>query len=256
MGEQIAFITGATSGLGKATAELFAQKGVDLILSGRNQQGLEHLQEKLSEKVRVQTIVADLATADGRHSIINALNEQVPNLIINNAGFGLYGRALTYPVEKQLEILDVNGRAALEITLEAGRTLMSAKKKGVILNVSSAAAFQIMPNMAIYSATKAFVNQFSQALDFEFKHNGIRVLTICPGMIATRFQSRAGGKNNRRQMGVMPASFVAEQIWRQIIELDSLRIVDWKYRFLTFLSFFLSKNLIATIVERNIEKRL
>lgn len=252
----IALITGATSGIGKSTAELLAQKGVNLILSGRNLQELHLLQEILSKKVSVQIIPADLAKIEERSRVIDVLHAQAPDLVINNAGFGRYGQALTYPTEEQVQILEVNGKAVLEVTLEAGRALISAKKKGVILNVSSAAAFQILPNMAVYAASKAFVSHFSQAFDFEFKAYGIRVLTLCPGMVATEFQSRAGGKIDKQQAGVMSASFVAEQIWKQVEELNPLLIIDWKYRVLTFLSSLLPTSWVATTVERTIAKRM
>lgn len=253
---KIALITGATSGIGQSIASLFAQKGVNLILSGRNLQELQFLKENLSKKVSVQIIPADLSHIEGRKPIIDVLHSEVPDLVINNAGFGLYGHALTYSTQEQAAILEVNGRAVMEITLEAGRSLISAKKSGTILNISSAAAFQILPNMAVYAASKAFVNHFSQALDFEFKNHGVRVLTLCPGMVATKFQSRAGGKIDDQQIGMMSASFVAEQIWKQIAELNPLYIIDWKYRFLTFFSLLLPTSWVAGSVERIIAKRM
>lgn len=254
--ESLVLITGATSGIGRATAELFAEKRVNLILTGRNRIELEQLQARLSEKVKVEIVQADLAQKEERQCILDMIHGQVPDLVINNAGFGLYGDALTHSTQEQLKMLDVNGRAVLEITLEAGKTLISAKKKGVILNISSAAAFQILPTMAVYAASKTFVNHFSQALDFEFKKNGVRVLTLCPGMVDTKFQIRAGGKMDKEQAGVMSASFVAEQIWKQIEKLNPLVIIDWKYRFMTLISFLLPKSWIAAIVARNIAKRI
>ena len=176
--------------------------------------------------------------------------------MINNAGFGLYGGALTYPTEEQVDVLEVNGRAVLELTLEAARSLISIGKKGVILNISSTAAFQVLPNMAVYTASKSFVNHFSQAFDFEVKNHGVRILTLCPGMVATDFQERAGGYLNPKQAGVMTAAFVARQIWNQIERLDPLLIIDWKYRVLTFFSFLLPTSWIAKRVERIIAKRI
>ena len=256
MTQQLALITGATSGIGRATAELLAKKGVNLILSGRNQSELIRLQKVLSQHVDVQVALVNLAIPSERRILIDLLHTHTPNLVINNAGFGLYGNALSYPVEQQLEILEVNGRAVLEITLEAGRALIDAKKQGVILNVSSAAAFYVMPNMAVYAAAKAFVNQFSQSLDYEFKHVGVRVLTLCPGMVSTQFQGRAGGSIDQNQGGVMTASFVAEQIWNQIEGLNPLLVIDWKYRLLTRLSFFLPSSWFARAIEQLIAKRI
>src|SRR5262249_3016587 len=159
----------ATSGIGKATCELFAQKGLDLIITGRNQHELQSLQDSLSKKVKVRVVQADLVQEMGRKNLIDVLHTQVPDVVINNAGFGLYGEALSYPTEDQIHILEVNGRAVLELSLEAARALISANKRGVILNVSSASAFQVLPNMAVYAASKAFVNSFSEAFDFEVK---------------------------------------------------------------------------------------
>jgi short-subunit dehydrogenase len=252
----LALITGATSGIGKATCELFAQKGLNLIVTGRNEKELQHLQETLSKQVNVQIVQADLSVDEGRRRLIDILHAQAPDLVINNAGFGFYGGALTYPTEEQVNILEVNGRALLELTLEAARTLISLNKKGVILNIASGAAFQILPNMAVYAASKAFVSHFSQAFDFEVKNYGVRILTLCPGMVATAFQTRAGGSIEKQQTGVMTASFVAEQIWKQIEQLDPLLIIDWKYRLLTFFSFLIPKSWIAKAVERIIAKRM
>lgn len=253
----LALVTGATSGIGKATCKLLASKGYDLVISGRNQEELQYLKEILSQKVSVKALQADLSQSEGRQFLISVLHESIPDIVINNAGFGLYGEALTYPTNKQVDILEVNGRAVLELTLEAARALASVGKKGVILNVSSVAAFRIFPNSAIYAASKAFVNHFSQSLDYEVKRYGIRILTLCPGMVATDFQNRAGSNvNDQQRIGVMSPNFVAEQIWKQINRLDPLSIIDWKYRLLTFFSFFIPSNWIAATAARIIAKRI
>lgn len=252
---RLALVTGATSGIGKATCKLFAQKGIDLIISGRNQQQLHALQKNLSRQVKVQTVQADLSHEEERKSLIEVLHTQSPEIVINNAGFGLYGEALTYSTIEQTQILEVNGKAVLELTLEAARALISVNKKGVILNVSSGAAFQFLPSMAVYAASKAFINHFSVAFDFEVKSYGIRILTLCPGMVATNFQARAGGVSKRRT-GLMEADFIAEQIWKQIGQLRPLKIIDWKYRFLTRLSFLIPRSFIAKMVKNIISQRM
>ena len=253
---RLALVTGATLGIGRAVCELFAQKGIDLIASGRNQQQLEVLKKSLDGQVSVQILPADLAQPQDRKQLLSIVHERVPNLVINSAGLGLYGEALTHTTEEQAAILEVNGRAVLELTLEAARTLISAGQKGVILNVSSAAAFHIFPWMAVYAASKAFVSQFSQAIDFEVKPYGIRILTLCPGMVATSFQERAGGKWDSRQRGVMQPAYVAEQIWKQIEKAAPLSIINWQYRFLMFLAFFIPESWIAAAEKRMISKRI
>lgn len=255
MAYHLALVTGATSGIGKEICNLFAQKGIDLVVTGRKQGELQLLKDKLSGQVNVRTLQADLAQPQDRQRLIRAMHEWGPDLVVNNAGFGLYGESLTYSTNEQLEILEVNGQAVLELTLEAARTLRSLEKKGVILNVSSAAGFQVFPEMAVYTASKAFVNNFSQAFDFELKQYGIRILTICPGMVATNFQKRAGGTKTDYS-GTMTASFVAEQVWKQIEQLDPLRIVDWKYRLLTAISYLIPKNWIAAVQRQVIRQRM
>lgn len=256
MAFRLALVTGATSGLGRELCGLFARKGIGLMISGRNNRELQHLKESLSPAVAVHAYPADLSTLEGRRILTGALHEHAPDLVINNAGFGLYGEALTYPTEEQAAILEVNGRAVLELSLEAARTMISHGQKGVVLNVSSAAAFQIFPSMAVYAASKAFVNHFSQALDFEVKPHGVRILAVCPGMIATDFQRRAGGEGDPLKTGVMLPSFVAGQIWRQIIRSKPLMIVDWRYRLLTLLSSLMPKSLTAAFEKRIIDSRI
>lgn len=255
MTHRLALVTGATSGIGMATCKLLAGKGLNLLLVGRNQDQLQLLKDQLSKQVAVEFFQVDLAQAEGRQAIISILHKRAPDIVINNAGFGLYGNALTYPTQEQIDILEVNGRAVLEFTLEAARTLVSKEKKGVILNVSSAASFQVFPSMAVYAASKAFVTNFSRAFDFEVKRYGVRVLTICPGVVATNFQKRAGSISDKHA-GVMSPDFVAEQIWRQIERLDPLSIIDWRYRLLTCLSYLVPTSWTLAVEERIIAKRI
>lgn len=253
----LALVTGATSGIGKALCELLADKGVDLIITGRNENLLLDLKQGLQSKVKINSICADLTCSEDRKSIIQQLHQQVPDLVINNAGFGLYGDSLTYTTHEQMQVLDVNGSAVLELTLEAARSLVSQEKKGTIINISSAAAFQVFPSLAVYSASKAFVNQVSQALDSEMKSYGIRVLTSCPGMVDTQFRERAGGAPGVHTGGQpMTAEFVAQEIWKQFQLQKPLKIINWKYHLLTFLSSFLPTSLSSVILRKNILQRI
>lgn len=246
-------MTGATSGIGNALTLLLAKKGFRLILSGRNKEQLQELKEKLPTAV-IDLFYADLSTKEGQQRVVQALWDFTPDIIVNNAGFGLYGEAIESSTEEQLAMLEVNGAAPLRVTLEAAKALSAKKKKGVIVNLSSVAAFQVLPGMAVYAASKAFLSHFSQALDFEMKGKGIRILTSCPGVVATHFQRRAGSDLASREF-VMSAPFVAEQIWKQIKKEQPLMIIDWKYRVATFFSFFIPKCLIAALVARQMKKR-
>ncbi|MBA3722784.1 MAG: SDR family NAD(P)-dependent oxidoreductase [Parachlamydiaceae bacterium] len=254
----LALVTGATSGIGKALCHLLAEKGIALIASGRDVNLLQNLKNDLQSKVNVQLIVADLTKKDERQKLIEQIHTFAPDLVINNAGFGLYGDCLTYQTSEQMQILEVDGVALLEITLEAARSLLSKEKKGTIFNISSAAAFQIFPGMAVYAATKAFVNQFSQAFDKEMEVHGIRILTTCPGMVNTNFQARASHKNSdsAADIGVMTPEYVAESIWKQIESQKPLTIIDWKYHIMNCVSYLVPTSLIIRIIRKNILNRI
>lgn len=257
MEHHLALVTGATSGIGKALCRLLANHKVNLIISGRSEERLTQLQNELNSKVKIMSVKSDLASEEGRQKLIQILHEQSPDLIINNAGFGAYGEALTYPIHEQELILEVNGKAVLELTLEGARALISKGKKGVILNVSSAASFLPFPNLAVYAATKAFVNHFSRSLDYEFRPHNVRVLAACPGMVDTDFQKNAGADQPaNKPLFVMTAEEVADSIWRQIQTQKPLKIINWKYRFLIALSKVWPKSWLTSGMSRDIQARI
>ncbi len=252
-----ALVTGANSGIGEAVARLLAKQGISLILTGRNLERLQRVQNELKELVPVEIIAADLAQPNERAIVIAKIREAKPDLLINNAGFGSYGDAVTHNKERQLGIITVDVEALADLTLEAARVLTQANLPGVILNVSSASAFLVFPKFAVYSASKAFVNQFSESLDWELKSKGVRVLAACPGIVATRFRENAGGKTPKAKelREAMTADFAAEEIWWQINKGRPVHIFDYKYRFMTFLTrYLLPKSLVAKIVGQIIRK--
>ena len=195
MNFKTALVTGATSGIGEAVARLLASKGISLILTGRNGEKLAQLSTEL--KVPVETVIADLSLPQDRAIVAAKIRTTVPDLIINNAGIGLYGEAVALSKEKQMDIVTLNVEALTDLTLESARVLSEAKRPGVILNVASAAAFTVFPQFALYSASKAFVVQLSESMDWELKSQGIRVLASCPGVVATNFRERAKGGYQR-----------------------------------------------------------
>lgn len=231
-----ALITGASSGIGKAVAELLAAKGINLILVARDLGRLNALEKSLSHLVEVEILSCDLAKSEERREVMELLKKRKPDLIINNAGIGLYGDILKSETKKTLNLLHLNAEAVSELTIEGARTLIEAHLKGVILNVSSVAGFFPFPGFAMYGATKAFVTTFSEALDFEFKDSGIRVLAACPGHTPTRFQKRSGnpGLSKTPSWLVMPVEEVAAEIWEQVEKRQPVRIINWKYRLLKF----------------------
>ena len=253
----LALVTGATSGIGEAVSRLLAQKGIALILTGRQKEKLDSLSAEL--KVPVETVAADLSLPKERAVLAAKIRERVPDLVINNAGLSLYGDLLHSPKEKWTQMIQVNVEALTELSYEAIQALTSAKRKGVILNVASAAARVVpFPGFTVYSASKAFVVHLSESLDAETRAHGIRVLASCPGVVATALRERAGGTplTKEEQKKTMTAEFAAEQIWWQIERRRPVYIFNWKYRLATLLTHLLPKKWVATFTKKSIDARI
>jgi short-subunit dehydrogenase len=136
-------------------------------------------------------VIADLSTDEGVRSIEALLAKGKIQLLVNNAGFGTYGDFASMPIERELEELDLNVRALFRLTHAALRSMILVKSGGII-NVASMAGFQPIPHNATYSASKAFVLHFSEAIHEEAKQYGVTVTCLCPGPVHTEFQQVAG----------------------------------------------------------------
>ena len=236
----LALITGASSGIGTALARELSAHGISLFLTGRDLSKLQALKKELEGRVPVTIFSGDLSKNENVKKLIEKIYEYTPDLVINNAGLGLYGDALSFETKEQKEIVSVNAKALLEITLESARALISEKKSGVILNISSAGDFLVFPKFSSYVASKACVTQLSQSLDFELKKYGIRVLVARPGRVATHFSERASrSKANLRNWLSMDADYLAKKLWDQINKEKTNQIIDWKSSIGTFFLRFL-----------------
>lgn len=236
-----ALVTGASTGLGKALCCALAARGVPLLMAARSEEKLTQLAKELPVLTTIYPV--DLANAEERKQFLAWMRTQSPDLIINNAGMGLYGRAVAHPTAEQSKVVELNVQALVEITLEGAAVLLEQKRPGTILNVSSAAAFFLYPRHCIYSASKAFVNNFSQGLNFELKPHGIRVLASCPGVIDTEFSLRASsGKVHRKNpFWTMRAEKAAALILKQIDSGKPVEIIDFRYKCFVYLSKILPK---------------
>lgn len=245
-------ITGATGGIGEALVSLLSDQNVSQILVGRDNKRLLELKAQYPS---ITYIVADLAKE--RRAVIDAIWKERPDLIINNAGFGIYGEAYSLSTEEQLEILEVNGKALLEITLEGIKAMIERKKEGIILNVSSITAQMPMPLMSVYGASKSFVSMFSRACDFECKKKGVRVLVSLPGQVGTPFARKAAKSRVVSSDRAVSAEAMARRILRQIERRRGVDVYDWRYRVLGVLTkYFLPEALVSTVIEKSIRKRL
>ncbi|MEM6518261.1 MAG: SDR family oxidoreductase [Cyanobacteria bacterium P01_C01_bin.70] len=193
-----ALITGASSGLGAEFSAQLAARGQDVVLVARSQDKLQALAEQLTQTygVRTTAIVQDLLAADATDRIFAQLEQQEVevDLLVNNAGFGVYGELTDGDLTTYLKMIQLNVTVLVELTYRALQG-MKARRSGRILNISSTAAFQPIPYFAVYAATKSFVLSFSESLWYECQPYDIKVLGVCPGPTATEFFKTADFPN-------------------------------------------------------------
>ena len=195
-----ALITGASVGIGRELALIFAAQRMDLVLVSRDKAALEQVanQCRVIGSPMCLVIDRDLTRREASSELAVELDKQSieVDILINNAGFGSNGPFLKSDLGLELSMIDLNVRALVELTKLFGAK-MAEHGAGRIMNVASTAAFQPGPLMATYYATKAFVLSFSAALSEELSGTGVTVTTLCPGPTGTEFAKRAGIENTR-----------------------------------------------------------
>lgn len=216
-----ALVTGATSGIGLELARILAENGHDLVLVARTADRLKALAQELGGKgVKVTVIRKDLAEPDAAAEIAKELAKKKiePEILVNNAGFGDNGAFADSDWETASGMIMTNVHALAHLT-RLFLPQMRARGKGRVLNVGSTAGLQPGPMMAVYYATKAFVNHFSEAIDAELKGSGVSVTVLCPGPTETGFQSasNAHGMKLFSYLSVASARDVAETGYRAMM---------------------------------------
>jgi uncharacterized protein len=187
-------VTGASSGLGVEFAKLAMTEAAKVVLIARSRPQLDALAASLDPSGQLTVVLSlDLAAPDAGEVIARELEALglYCHILINNAGFGLFGEAVELDRARQLGIIDVNVRAATDLMLRF-LPAMAARGSGAVLNVASIAGFAPGPRMALYFATKAYLISVSQALMLEVRDAGVTVTCLCPGPLRTPFLGRAG----------------------------------------------------------------
>lgn len=246
-----ALITGASSGIGLDMARYLATKKCELILVARNKEKLEAIQEQLNTKVTI--IVADLSNEHKVKELYVLIKRENIDILINNAGFGIFGAFTETDLNKELEMIDTNIKAVHILTKSILKD-MEKKNSGYILNVASSAAFQPGPLMSTYYATKSYVYQLTEALYYEQKKkkNNVHVSVLCPGPVDTNFNNVAGVK-----FGVKPLSskYVAKYAIDKMFEKEMLIIPGFKMKCAKFLGRFVSDKFLLRIAYRIQKKK-
>ena len=210
-----ALITGASKGIGKAISEALAKRKVNLLLSARSEQLLKTSAENLKAKfgIDVQYFPADLSLPDSASALAAwcKKNNFPVNILVNNAGYGLWGDFMELTLEEQLSMLHINTANIITLTYLLLPELIK-NKPSYILNIASTTAYQAIPRFAVYSASKSFIVSFSRALNRELKKSGVSVTCLSPGTTDSGFIDRARMKAMEEIAAKfsMPAETVAE----------------------------------------------
>jgi len=216
-----ALITGASAGLGRDFARLFAADGHGVILVARRRDRLEALAGELAATYGIGTTVfdADLADPATPRRLVDRVRARglEVDFLVNDAGFGGTGAFADVALERETSMIQVNVTTLVELT---GLLLpgMKARRRGRILNVGSTAGFQPGPFMATYYASKAFVNSFTEALAYELEGSGVTATLSCPGATATEFAAHAGNADSLLfKLGAADSAGVAREAYQAMM---------------------------------------
>jgi uncharacterized protein len=255
-GRKTALITGASLGIGRELAKLFAADHYDLVLVARDAARLAEFANELQQQFGINNkpFPLDLAATSAPQFLFDQLSREkiAIDVLVNNAGYGKLGAFSEVSGENSLEQIQLNIVALTHLTkLFLGPML--ARKSGKILNVASTAGFQPGPTMAVYYATKAFVISFSEAIASELRGTGVTVTCLCPGATDTNFQKVAGTEDTTlfRRLRPMDAATVARDGYRALTKGKPLVISGLRNWLLTE-SLRLSPRRLATEVSRKI----
>ncbi|WP_067148890.1 SDR family NAD(P)-dependent oxidoreductase [Pseudotamlana agarivorans] len=248
-----ALVTGAASGLGYELTLLLAKDHYKLILVDVNPEALELAKTNLLQdfNVEVITLVKDLAVPNVAEDIMKSIDYQPVDVLINNAGFGLFGTFAETDWKRESAMLHVHILSATHLTklvLEG----MVKRGSGKILNMSSLAAFQPGPLMSIYYASKGYMLSFSEAIANELKGTGVTVTAVCPGPTQTSFQQTVSENttDNKIKFNMACAKSVAEYGYKAMLQGKSYAIPGGFNKFLAILPRFLPRNTATNIVRK------
>ena len=246
----VALITGASSGIGVQLAHIFARNGHEVVLAARRVPQLASLAETIKAAGHAAHILpVDLSRAGSTEWIARELADRnlEPSFLVNNAGYGLLGQAASLDRSKQLAMIDLNCRSLTDLSLRWVDSL--ARHRGGILNVASISGFIPGPGMSVYNASKAYVISFSEGLRRELRPKGIRVTALCPGPVATEFQSTAGIHDIHYPRGFdRTAEDVAMQGYKGLMRGRGVVVPGMHNKLVPWLPRFLPRSFIASMV--------
>lgn len=258
MTERVTLVTGASSGIGAELARTFALNGYKTVLVARREDRLNQLAAEIaaSGKSRPAVIACDLneeGACDRIAAALEAMGAEV-EIVVNNAGYGLFGEAIELDRAQQLAMVNLNVRVLTDLTLRFSESII--RHRGGILNVASIASFLPGPRMAVYYATKAYVLSFTEAMRGELGPKGVRVTALCPGTVPTEFQGVAGFKPGLDSAVLnLSAAAVARAGYRGLMSNKRLVLPGVGVRMIPFMLRFAPRSLVLASVARVQQKR-
>lgn len=231
--KRTALVTGASSGIGEIFARELAREGYAVTCVARSQDRLEGLLRELGDGHRI--LVADLADRGRLQAVVDDVERTGYSLLVNNAGYGIYGRFEEIALDRQEHMMAVNMNALVRLS---HAFLRQARTGDALINVSSGLSLVTYPGGAVYAATKAFVTNFTESLWFENKDKGIYVMALLPGVTETRFHVTATGDASAvNKLKSYPPEVVVKAALAALKKRTTPTVVSGPlYRFLTFLS--------------------
>lgn len=239
-----ALVTGASSGIGYEISKYLAKRGYDIIAVARNKKALETLKSQI--KTNVEIVCMDLSIQDNCFKLYEKLKDDEVDVLINNAGFGMYGNFDVLDIEKEIKMINVN-ILACDILTKLFLKKMRERNHGYILNVGSIAGFMPGPLMSSYYASKSYVVKLTEGIRKELKKSksGVSISVLCPGPVNTNFNETAGVK-----FAVKPLSseYVAKYAIDMMFKKKLIIVPGCMIKIARFLSKFAPDNIVAEVV--------
>ena len=245
-----ALITGASSGIGRDMAEELAKRGYNLILAARRRDRLEEISAELCKRYNIccEVTEVDLAKSQNCYELYENIKDKDIDILINNAGFGIFGEIAETSNERELELIDVNIKA-LHLLTKMFITDFSKKNGGYIMNVASIAGFMPGPKMACYYASKNYVQSFTLAVYEELRQreSNVKISCLCPGPVKTEFSEVAKVKFG---IGSMTSEATARIAIRNMLRGKLIIIPGIRNKLSVFMMKFVPRKILLRVVSR------
>jgi len=249
-------ITGASSGIGKELAYVYAENNYKLILLARRKEHLEAIKKDIEakQKVEVSVFAMDLSKTNSAEQLYQKVNEQQikVDVLINNAGFGIFGEFMDTDMDWEESMLILNMVTLTKLSKLFAKDMVKAGR-GNIVNIASTAAFQAVPAFSTYAATKAYVLSFSEAIAYELKNKNVIVTAICPGPTKSEFAD-AANVNQKHFSNAPTASELAEFTYKAMLKGETTAIHGFMNNLMAFLTRTSPRKMVTAVAAKMMMK--